>query len=72
MLGPFWTARTLALCIVSTVGSLLWTLVLLVLLFYTFGAPGRLQNATLRKRIEWKPNGNPMETQWKLAAARCS
>jgi len=29
--------RTLALCIVSTVGSLLWTLVLLVLLFYTFG-----------------------------------
>jgi len=29
--------RTLALCIVSTIGSLIWTLVLLVLLFYTFG-----------------------------------
>jgi len=29
--------RTLALCIVSTVGSLIWTLVLLVLLWYTFG-----------------------------------
>ena len=27
----------LALCIVSTIGSLIWTLVLLVLLFYTFG-----------------------------------
>ncbi|CAJ1379666.1 unnamed protein product [Effrenium voratum] len=35
--------RTLALCIVSTVGSLLWTLVLLVLLFYTFGVPWKMR-----------------------------
>ena len=29
--------RTLVLCIVSTMASLVWTLVLLVLIFYTFG-----------------------------------
>ena len=56
---PWHCVRTLALCIVSTVGSLLWTLVLLVLLFYTFGVPFRQPSAarnglkTCRFMPEW-------------------